>query len=207
MGHPVYTYDYPDRDVFIGILGWFGVANSQSSILTLLVPPLLLWGLRSRQLWKFCLCCLFGFGLLYFTGTRLTYYGAILIALAFLALLVFRRQQLLFCIPLCVALIAVIACRGISPMAERQALTADSYAIYQEKADEIMGEDKDFVYKKGEEIPPEILEKITKCIQMCTVSLASMERLIGGSDRRVWAGSGDGAVRLCHRSSDALHPE
>lgn len=162
VGHPVYTYDYPDRNVFIGILGWFGVANSQSSIITLLVPPLLLWGLRSRRLWQFCLCCLFGFGLLYFTGTRLTYYGAILIALAFLALLVFRRQQLLFCIPLCVALVAVIACRGMSPMAERQALTADSYAIYQQKADEIMGEDKDFVYKKGEELPPEILEKITK---------------------------------------------
>ena len=27
-GHPVYTYDYPDRGVAIGVLGWFGVANS-----------------------------------------------------------------------------------------------------------------------------------------------------------------------------------
>lgn len=63
VGQPVYTYDYPDRGVAIGILGWFGVANSQSSILTLLVPPLLLWGLRSRRLWQFCLCCLLGFGL------------------------------------------------------------------------------------------------------------------------------------------------
>lgn len=162
VGHPVYTYDYPDRNVFIGILGWFGVANSQSSILTLLVPPVLLWGLRSRRLWQFCLCCLFGFGLLYFTGTRLTYYGAILIACAFLVLLLFRRQQLLFCIPLLVALVALVAFRGMSPMVERQALTADSYSIYQEKADEILGEDKDYVYKEGEEIPSEILEKITR---------------------------------------------
>ena len=162
VGKPVYTYDYPDRNVFIGILGWFGVANSQSSILTLLVPPLLLWGLRSRRLWQFCLCCLAGFGLLYFTGTRLTYYGAILIAGAFLVLLVLRRQQLLFCIPLCVALVALIVFRGASPMAERQGLTADSYSIYQEKADAILGEDKDYVYKEGEEIPPEILEKITR---------------------------------------------
>lgn len=162
VGKPVYTYDYPDRNVFIGILGWFGVANSQSSILTLLVSPLLLWGLRSRRLWQFCLCCLFGFGLLYFTGTRLTYYGAILIACAFLVLLLFRRQQLLFCIPLCLALIVLVVFRGMSPMAERQALTADSYAIYQEKADEILGEDRDYVYQEGEEIPPEILEKITR---------------------------------------------
>lgn len=99
VGQPVYTYDYPERGVAIGILGWFGVANSQSSILTLLVPPLLLWGLRSQRLWQFCLCCLGGFGLLYFTGTRLTYYGAILIGCAFLALLLLRRQQLLFCVP------------------------------------------------------------------------------------------------------------
>ncbi len=142
--------------------GWFWVANSQSSILTLLVPPLLLWGLRSRRLWKFCLCCLLGFGLLYFTGTRLTYYGAILICCAFLVLLDLRPQQLLFCIPLAVALAALVLFRGVSPMAERQALTADSYSIYQEKADAIMGEDKGFVYTPGEEIPTEVLDKITQ---------------------------------------------
>ena len=146
----------------IGILGWFGVANSQSSILTLLVPPLLLWGLRSQRLWQFCLCCVGGFGLLYFTGTRLTYYGAILIGCAFLALLLLRRQQLLFCVPLAVALVALVACRGISPMAERQALTGDSYAIYQEKADAILGEDAGYTHQPGEEVPPELLEKITR---------------------------------------------
>ena len=161
-GHPVYTYDYPDRGVAIGILGWFGVANSQSSILTLLVPPLLLWGLRGGRLWQFCLCCLGGLGLLYFTGTRLTYYGAILICCGFLVLLLLRRQQLLFCIPLVLALIALVACRGISPMAERQALTGDSYSIYQKKADAIMGEDAGYVHQRGEEVPPEILEKITR---------------------------------------------
>lgn len=162
VGAPVYTYDYPERGVFIGILGWFGVANSQSCILTMLVPALLLWGLRSSRLWQFCLCCLGGFGLLYFTGTRLTYYAAILIAGAFLVLLVIRRQQLLFCVPLVLALILLVAFRGVSPMAERQALTGDSYSIYQEKADEILGEDKDYVYREGEEIPPEVLEKITR---------------------------------------------
>lgn len=162
VGDPVYTYHYPDRGVFIGIRGWFGVANSQSSILTLLLPPVLLWGLRSNRLWQFCLCCLFGFGLLYFTGTRLTYYGALLIGAAFLVLLLFRRQQLLFCIPLVVALALMVLFRGVSPMAERQALTADSYGIYQEKADEILGEDKDFVYQEGEEIPDRVLEKITR---------------------------------------------
>lgn len=162
VGHPVYTYEYPDRGVFIGVLGWFGVANSQSCILTLLLPPLLLWGLRTGKLWLFSLCCVGGFGLLYLTGTRLTYYGALLIGAGFLVLLLLRRRQLLFCIPLGIAVVALLLCRDFSPMAERQALTGNSYNVYQEKTEEIMGEDTGYVPKEGEEIPPEILEKITR---------------------------------------------
>ena len=162
VGHPVYTYEYPDRGVFIGVLGWFGVANSQSCILTLLLPPLLLWGLRTGKLWLFSLCCVGGFGLLYLTGTRLTYYGALLIGAGFLVLLLLRRRQLLFCIPLGIAVVALLLCRDFSPMAERQALTGNSYSVYQEKTEEIMGEDTGYVPKEGEEIPPEILEKITR---------------------------------------------
>ena len=162
VGHPVYTYEYPDRGVFIGVLGWFGVANSQSCILTLLLPPLLLWGLRTGKLWLFSLCCVGGFGLLYLTGTRLTYYGALLIGIGFLVLLLLRRRQLLFCIPLGIAVVALLLCRDFSPMAERQALTGNSYNVYQEKTEEIMGEDTGYVPKEGEEIPPEILEKITR---------------------------------------------
>ena len=161
VGAPVSTYRYPERGIYIGVMGWFSVANSQSCILVMLVPALLLWGLRSSRLWQFCLCCLGGFGLLYFTGTRLTYYAAILIAGAFLVLLVFRRQQLLFCVPLVLALILLVAFRGVSPMAERQNMGDDTTAIYEEQINEIMGEDSDYTYKDGENIPPEILEKIS----------------------------------------------
>lgn len=161
-GKPVYTYDYPERDMQIGILGWFGVANAQSAILTMLVPGVLLWAFRSRKLWLFSLCSLLGFGLLYVTGTRLTYYAALLTAGAFLVLILLERRQWLFCLPLLLSLILLLAFRGVSPMAERQARTADSYAIYEKKAQAIMGEDKDFVYKEGEEIPEETLQKIRK---------------------------------------------
>ena len=47
-------------------------------------------------------------------------------------------------------------------MAERQALTGDSYAIYQEKADAILGEDAGYTHQPGEEVPPELMEKITR---------------------------------------------
>ena len=128
------------------------MANSQSSILTLLVPPLLLWGLRSRRLWKFCLCCLLGFGLLYFTGTLLTYYGAILICCAFLALLVLRRPAAVLH-PLGSGLGGPDPVPGRVSMAERQALTADSYSIYQEKADAIMGGTRTLPIPQGRRFP------------------------------------------------------
>lgn len=46
-------------------------------------------------------------------------------------------------------------------MAERQALTGDSYAIYQEKADAILGEDAATPTSQGGG-PPELMEKITR---------------------------------------------
>lgn len=160
VGQPVYTYDYPERNMQIGVLGWFGVANSQSAILSLLVPPLLLWGFRSKRLWLFCVCSVLGFGLLYLTGTRLTFYAALLVSAAFLVLILLERKQYLFCLPLLAAFVLLLVFRGASPMAERQQRSAESNAIFQEKADAIMGEDKDFVYRKGEEFPEEIREKI-----------------------------------------------
>lgn len=162
VGMPAYTYDFPERGIQIGLLGWFGVPNAQSAILCMLLPPLLLWGFRSKKLWLFCVVCGFGFALLYFTGTRLTFYGAVLTAAVFLVLILFDRRQYLFCLPLLVALALLMGLRGMSPMAQRQALTADSYAVYQEKTDAIMGEDKDFVYREGEELSNEVQEKIRR---------------------------------------------
>lgn len=161
-GKPVYTYDYPERDMQIGILGWFGVANAQSAIVAILISPLLLWALGKKKLLIFSASCLAGFGLLYFTGTRLTYYSAILAAAVFLGIILIERRQFLFCLPLLAVLVLLVACRGISPMAERQSRTAGSYAIFQEKADNIMGEDKDFVYREGQEFPEEIREKVRR---------------------------------------------
>ena len=160
--HPVYTYDYPDRNVQIGILGWFGVANAQSAIVTLLVPFVLLWAFQKHNLILFSIVSFVGFGLLYFTGTRLAYYAAILIAVFFAALIIWNREMMIFCAPLFLSVILLLAFRGFSPMVERQALTADSFAVYQEKTDAVMGDDKDFEYKSAADTPPEILEKIRK---------------------------------------------
>lgn len=161
-GRPAYTYDIPSRGVKLGLLGWFGIPNAQSAILAMILPGLLVWAYYRERLWQFALACGLGFGLMFCTGTRLTYYAAILVAAGFLVLILLAGgRQRLCCIPLVAALGLLVVFRGISPMSQRQALTADSYSIYQEETDEVMGEDKDYVYD-GEEIPPKVLEKITR---------------------------------------------
>lgn len=157
-GLPEYTY----AGAKIGLLGWFAVPTAQSAIVSMLTPALLLFAWRVQRLWVFCLAALLGFGLLYCTGTRLTYFSAILIAAAFLpALLLAGGKQRLYCIPLAAALVLLVLCRNSSPMAQRRAAADESYDMYQSQTDEIMGEDKDYVYAGGE-LPEEIAVKIRR---------------------------------------------
>ena len=162
VGMPVYTYEFPERGLFIGVLGWFGVPNAQSALLCLLVPGVLLWALERERLWLLTLCCGAGLGLLYATGTRLAYYTAALTAAAFLAVIVLCRRPPRLAIPLAAALALLLVFRGASPMERRQAVSGESFAVYQEKIDQIMGEDAGYTPAEGEEIPPAVLEKITK---------------------------------------------
>lgn len=161
-GTPAYTYDIPSRGVKVGLLGWFSTPNTQSAIVSMLVIAALLWAYSSSRFWLFCATCVPGFGLLYFTGTRLTYYSAIIIALGFCVLVFIPGGKMrLCCVPLLVVIALFIGFKGSSIMEYRQTLTADSFRIYQEPTDEIMGDDKDYEYEGGE-IPPEIREKITR---------------------------------------------
>ncbi len=161
-GNPVYTYHYPERDIYIGIRSWFVVPNSQSAILCMLVPALLLWATRRKSLILFAVSSVLGFGLLYFTGTRLTFYAAILIAAAFAVLMLINKKWWNVLILLgIVALIIVF--RNQSPMAERAAITGETVEHYQEKTDEIMGStDYDIDYLDNEDIPAEELAKIER---------------------------------------------
>lgn len=162
-GLPGYTYDYPERGIQIGLMGWFGVSNAQSAIVLALAPAVLLWGYRTGKLWLFSGCTLAAFGLLYATGTRLTYLGALLIGAGFLVLFLLDwRRAWKYCLPVAAAMILLVVFQGLSPMAVRQKLTADSDAAYRQKTEAIMGEDMDFVYRPGEVIPDEVYTKIRK---------------------------------------------
>ena len=184
-GRPAYTYDLPARDFQKGLLGWFGVPNAQSAIVSMLAPGLLLWAWRTERLWVFSGACGLGLGLLYFTGTRLTYYSAVLVVLGFLVLLGLVvlgggdwKRILLFCAPLALMLVLVLAFRGQSVMAQRQALTADAYASYQAQTDRILGEG--WTYQGGEPSQEE-LEKITRVYEeIYTQKSVANTPLLGG---------------------------
>ena len=57
-------------------------------------------------------------------------------------------------------LAALVVFQGASPMAQRRSMASDTESYYIEKSQEIMGEDAGFVYEPGEEIPPQVLEKL-----------------------------------------------
>lgn len=66
-------YTYRDQKS-VGICGWFYFANSQSAVLSMLVPVALCWVLeKKRKLTPFILVSAVGFGVLYFFATRLAF--------------------------------------------------------------------------------------------------------------------------------------
>lgn len=161
-GAPAYTYDIPARGVKLGLLGWFGVPNAQSVVVSILFCGLLAWAYERDRLWLFTLANGAGCAVLYFNGTRMAYYAAILASAGFVVLVFLaggRRRW--SCAPLLVGIALLVLFRGVSPMAERRAMPADTYRIYQEQTDEVMGKDKDYVYTGGD-IPEDIREKITR---------------------------------------------
>ena len=161
VGRPVYTYEYPERGLYIGILGWFGVANAQSALLCLVVPGAMLWALGTEKLWLYALVSLAGCGLLYFTGTRLAFYSGVLAAALFLVIVFLCRRPWLFALPPLAILALFLAFRGVSPMAQRQAVSGNSFAVYQEQIDALLGEDADFD-PAADPLTPEIRDKLAR---------------------------------------------
>ena len=75
------TYD----ESGIGVIGWFATTNAQSSIMSMLVPIVIVLQYRKRIFPLFCLTAIAGFAQLYFLGTRLAF---LTIAVTFLGLVI-----------------------------------------------------------------------------------------------------------------------
>lgn len=136
---PVYTYD----KLFVGVMGWFAIPNAQSCILTLLTPLSLLLAYRSQKLWAFLLACGVSFGLMFVTGTKLTFYSIFLIPLAFMAVILLnpdRKKALPFLAVLVGVMVLGAVFRTYSPMQIRERMTDYSQGIYSDLVEESLEE-------------------------------------------------------------------
>lgn len=135
VGEPVYTYD----KLFLGVMGWFAIPNAQSCVIVLFTPLTLLFAGRTGKLWPFLLACGACFGLMFVTGTKLTFYCLFLIPMAFLALgLISKNRKKL--LPLGAVLVGVMVltavCRNASPMQIRENMSNYSQNIYSSRVKE-----------------------------------------------------------------------
>ncbi len=139
LGEPVYTYD----KLFVGIMGWFAIPNAQSCIITLLTPLTLLFSYRTGKLWAFVLACLGCFGLMFVTGTKLTFYSIFLIPLAFIFVFLLnpeRKKALPFIGVLVGVIVLGAAFKSYSPMQIREGMTDYSQGIYNDLVEESLEE-------------------------------------------------------------------
>ena len=119
----------------IGVLGWFYFANSQSAILTMLVPVSIVYAWHR---WPGAiaagLCSLIGMGMLFLFATRLAYLGCLAVGAALgLCFLLHRNKALgLWLLVLTLVFGAMLP---ISPMAKNQKLVAENAILKQEDID------------------------------------------------------------------------
>lgn len=133
-GNPVYTYD----TLFLGVMGWFGVANAQSAIIVLVTPLAILFSWKSGKYPLFVLSLVLSFGLMFVTGTKFTFYSIFIIAGAFIFVfaLNFKKKSLRYVIPLLAVLVLVVVFRQYAPMVQRESQSAYAISNYQDRVEE-----------------------------------------------------------------------
>lgn len=133
-GNPVYTYD----TLYLGVMGWFGVANAQSAIIVLVAPLSLFFAWKSGKYPLFLLSLVLSFGLMFVTGTKFTFYSIFIVAGAFIFLFVlnFQKKSLRYVLPLLAVLVLVVAFRQYAPMQQRESQSAYALSNYQQRVEE-----------------------------------------------------------------------
>lgn len=121
----------------IGLLGWFYFANSQSAILSAMVPILLMQLIRKKNPWLLAAGTAAGFGVLYLFATRLAYVAIFICAAGLVIVLVLSRSwnRRTAAILLAGALVCG-AGYAVSPMARNQEAQKLVAAQKQQEAEE-----------------------------------------------------------------------
>lgn len=134
-------YTYPDKR--IGLCGWFYFANSQSAILSMLVPLALCPALRSGQIRRWLPIAVVGFAELFCFATRLAYMSLFVTAIGTGIIWAITRRgdrkiyiALLLCATVCAAAFPV------SPMRQNQQAVAANAVRKQENIDRLVAQGK-----------------------------------------------------------------
>jgi O-antigen ligase len=129
---PTYSNGY-------GYLGWFNGGNSQSAILTVLVPLSLLFSYRRKGIPLFILSSVAGFANLFFIGTRVGYYSIFIICTGFLFILWIQKSKTksFYLVLSALAIINAVLYKQ-SPMYQSRSYTAHVIEVKQSKADSIV---------------------------------------------------------------------
>ena len=143
-------YTYPNKS--IGLLGWFYFANSQSAILSMLIPIVLCAAMKTGRFWKTCLAAVIGCAMLWLFATRLTYL-AIFIML-FGTILVWAVNRKLEKKALILLLACAILCGAtypVSPMVKNRRLLAANEQKKQEEIDALVAKGKEEFGEDGDQ--------------------------------------------------------
>jgi hypothetical protein len=129
IGRPEYTYD----NIGVGISGWFSVKSAQSAIIGLLVPISILFAYKTKKYYLYIAALAATMALLFFSGTKLTFYCIFLICAGFTVLFAYnlKFKSIKYIVPLFLVVITVFVFKSKSPMYERNELIKISQGNYQ----------------------------------------------------------------------------
>lgn len=134
IGQPQYTYE----KLFVGLMGWFSIPNAQSTILVMAAPFAVFWAYRTQKYPVFLAMCLLCFGLMFATGTKLTFYSIFIIAGAYLFLFALQlgKKSIKYVAALLLIILLAFVFRHQAPMYLREAMSATSRGLYNQQVEE-----------------------------------------------------------------------
>lgn len=145
-------YTYRDQKT-VGICGWFYFANSQSAILTMLVPVSLCFVLeKTKKVVPFIVTVVLGFGVLYFFATRLAFAALVGTGLGLVVCLILLRKQMKIGKPVLVLLVCTaiaLAAISMSPMVKNDTLVARNKVLKQQDIDALVAADEAAALEQG----------------------------------------------------------
>lgn len=175
-------YTYPDKR--IGLCGWFYFANSQSAILSMLVPLALCPALRSGQIRRWLPIAVVGFAELFCFATRLAYMSLFVTAIGMvITLALTKRGSAKVCAVLLLCAAVCAAGYTVSPIHRNQQAVAANAVRKQENIDRLVAQGKAEFGDQG-----------------YAYLTYAYDEYLGGTGRALWARGHGGNVRILHQS-------